>query len=116
MCHIDGDYAILMLSLVCRRWKILVADSVFRERVHFRWLSGVYDWRKASREFKEKYFVMYNILECFMCREKYKCVPGFRQRGSRGALRFYSESGDDDHPGYCSPYCASAAGAFDDDW
>ena len=110
----DGDHAILVLSLVCRRWKNIVADEGFRKRVHFRWLSGLYDWRKASREFKEAYFVMYTILECFMCGEKYKYAPGFRQRGSRGALRFYSENND--HPGYCSPYCASAAGAFDNDW
>ncbi len=43
---------------------------------------------KASREFKETYFVMYSILECFMCQQLYKCVPGFRLHESQGTLRF----------------------------
>ena len=36
----DGDRAILNLSLVCRRWKDIVANDTFRRNVHFQWLSN----------------------------------------------------------------------------
>ena len=57
----DGDCAILNLSLVCRRWKDIVASNTFRRKVHFQWLSKVYNWKKASSNFKEQHFVMYSI-------------------------------------------------------
>ena len=31
----DGDSAIFNLSLVCRRWKDIVASDTFRRNVHF---------------------------------------------------------------------------------
>ena len=40
---------------------------------------------------------MYNIQECRRCRTRYKDAPGFIKRGT--ALRFYSESADEGHPG-----------------
>ena len=52
----DGDCAILNLSLVCRRWKDIVASYTFRRNVHFQWLSKVYNWKKASSEFKKRVF------------------------------------------------------------
>ena len=100
------------MSLVCRRWRNLVSDKLFRRKMHFRWLSSVYDWNKATKEFREKYFVMYKIAECFGCKTRYKDAPGFMKRGY--AIRFYSESADDGHPGYCSHHCAQRCGAYVD--
>ena len=54
----------LKLSLFCHRWQRLVGDEIFRKRVHFSWLSTTYDWQKASHEFQETYYVMYDIREC----------------------------------------------------
>ena len=96
---------------------VKVSNTMFRQKVHFRWLSSVYDWNKASKAFREKYYVMYDIQECLGCRTRYKDAPGLMKRGT--ALRFYSESADEGHPGYCSHYCAQRCGAyFDplDDW
>ena len=117
VCDSDGDKAILTLSLVGRRWQNLVSNSMFRRKLHFRWLSSVYDWNKASKAFREKYYVMYDMQECLGCRTRYKDAPGFMKRVT--ALRFYSGSADEGHPGYCSHYCAQQCGAyFDllDDW
>ena len=110
VCDSEGVAAILTLSLVCRRWQQLVSDEMFRRKVHFRWLSSVYDWKRASKDFKEKYFVMYEIQECFGCKTKYKVAPGFMKTGN--AIRFYSESADDAHPGYCSHYCVQRCSAY----
>ena len=44
----DGDCAILNLSLVCRRWKDIVASDTFRRNVHFQWLSKVYTHRDVG--------------------------------------------------------------------
>ena len=85
---------------------------MFRRKVHFRRLSSVYDWNKATKEFREKYFVIYEIEECFGCKIRYKDAPGFMKRGN--AIRFYSESADDCHPRYCSHYCAQRCGAYVD--
>ena len=116
----DGDRAILNLSLVCKRWKDIVARDAFRKKVHFQWLSTVHNWKKASSEFKEKYFVMYSIQECLGCDRRYKDTAGYRGSGKGGALAFYSDYGDAGHPGYCTQFCASAYGnymdPFDDDW
>lgn len=60
---------------------------------------------------------MYEIQDCFKCRSLYKNAPGFMKR--RTALRFYSESTDEGHPGFCSQYCAQRRGAYFhplDDW
>ena len=57
VCQSEGDPAILKLSLVCHRWERLVRDDIFRRRVHFSWLSTVYDWEKASDDFKSTYYV-----------------------------------------------------------
>ena len=54
VCESDGDPAIGVLSLVCRRWQRLVQDEVFRKRIHFKWLRTVYDWQKASDDYKKK--------------------------------------------------------------
>ena len=72
-----------------------IVNTMFRRKVHFRWLSSVYDWNKASKAFREKYYVM-----CLGRRTRYKDAPGLMKRGT--ALRFYSESADEGHPGYCS--------------
>jgi len=111
VCQSEGDPAILKLSLACHRWERLVRDDIFRRRVHFSWLSTVYDWEKASDDFKSTYYVMYDIRECLECRRKYKDVPGFMGIG-RGALRFYSNFADTGHPGYCSEYCAINSGTY----
>ena len=88
VCRREGDAVILKLSLFCHRWQRLVGDEIFRKRVHFSWLSTTYDWQKASHEFQETYYVMYDIRECLECNKKYKDVPGFMMtRGS--TLRFY---------------------------
>lgn len=105
VCNSEGDAAILTLSLLCRRWRC-------RRKMHFRWLSSVYHWNKATKEFREKYFVMYEIEECFGCKTRYKDAPGFMKRGN--IVRFYSESVEDGHPGYCSHYCAKRCGAYVD--
>jgi len=76
----DGDAAIASLSSACCRRQRIVADDVFRRRVHFKWLASIYDWEKASGDFKEQYFVMYKIEECFGCGVKFKSMPGFQQR------------------------------------
>ena len=34
--------------------------------------------------------------------------------GKRGSLRFYSDSDDAGHPGFCTPFCASVSGIYDD--
>lgn len=116
----DGDCAILNLSLVCRRWKDIVASNAFRRKVHFQWLSKVYNWKKASSNFKEQYFVMYSIRECLGCDRLYKDMPGFRGSGKGTALAFYSEDGDAGHPGYCNLFCAIRYGnywdSFESDW
>ncbi|KAL9977786.1 hypothetical protein ACROYT_G015228 [Oculina patagonica] len=44
-------------------------------------------WHKASREFKETYFVMYSILECFMCRN---CTNVHQGSGSKEAEESYA--------------------------
>ena len=119
VCESDGDPAIGVLSLVCRRWQRLVQDEVFRKHIHFKWLRTVYDWQKASDDYKKNYYVMYDILECIGCNRRYKDMPGFMQRGSKGSLRFYSDAGDSGHPGYCSEFCARVMNAFSDpleDW
>lgn len=85
VCQSEGDPAILKLGLVCHRWERLFRDDIFRRRVHFSWLSTVYDWEKASDELKSTYYVMYDIRECLECRRKYKDVPGFMGIG-RSAL------------------------------
>ena len=112
VCESAGDKAIGRLSLVCRRWKEIVGDKQFRRRLHFKWLSTVYDWKNASKEFRDQYYVTYDIRECFGCNEKYKDVPGFMQQ--RGSLRFYSDSADATHPGYCSEFCARVSGPYSD--
>ena len=109
----DGDSAILTLSLVCRRWMALVGDETFRRCVHFRWLSTVHDWEKATPEFREQYYVMYGIYECFGCRRKYKDMPGYVRRG-KGSLSFYEGSGDANRPGYCSDFCGIVMGPYSD--
>ena len=110
---VDGDAAIANLSLVCSSWRALVGDDIFRRRVHFRWLSTVHDWEKASPAFREQYYVMYEIYECFGCKRRYKDMPGYVRRG-KGSLSFYEGSGDANHPGYCSELCGSATGPYSD--
>ena len=109
----DGDAAIATLSLVCSRWRALVGDDTFRRRVHFRWLSTVNDWEKASDEYKNQYYVMYGIYECLGYQRKYKDMPGYVRRG-KGSLSFYEGSGDAAHPGYCSALCGSVMGPYSD--
>ena len=112
VCKHDGDVAIARLSLACRKWKEIVGGEPFRRSLYFNWLSTVYNWENASKEFKDQYFVMYEIRECFGCNEKYKDVPGFMQQ--RGSLTFYSDSADASHPGYCSEFCARVSGPYSD--
>ena len=116
----DGDRAILNLSLVCRRWNDIVAMDAFRKKVHFQWLSKVYNWKEASSDFRKEYFVMYSIRECLGCDRRYKDMPGFRGSGKGAALAFYSYDEDAGHPGYCTQYCASRYGNYCDplesDW
>ena len=116
----DGDSAIFHLSLVCRRWKDIVASDTFRRNVHFQWLSIVYNWEKASSRFRKEYFVKYSIRECLGCDRLYKDMPGFRGSGKGSTLVFYSYDGDAGHPGYCKQYCASKYGNYWDplesDW
>ena len=112
----DGDRAIFNLSLVCWRWKDIVASDSFRGKVHFQWLSSVYNWETASSDFREEYFVMYSIQECLGCNRLYKDMPGFRGSGKGCALAFYSYDGDAGHPGYCTQFCARMYGNFDSDW
>ena len=90
VCRSEGDAAILKLSLVCHRWQRLVGEEILRKRVHFSWLSTAYDWQKTSHEFKETYYVMYDIRECLECNRKYKDVPRFMMKRS-STLRFYSD-------------------------
>ena len=101
----DGDAAIASLSLACRRWQRIVADDVFRRRVHFKWLAPIYDWEKASENFKEQYFVMYKIEKRFGCGVKFKSMPGFQQRRKGVSQKFHSD-GDAVLPGYCSEFCS----------
>ena len=54
----------------------LVSNTMFCRKLHFRWLSSVCDWNKASKAFREKYYVMYDIQECLGCRTRYKDAPG----------------------------------------
>ena len=68
----DGDAASASLISVCQSWQRIVADDVFCIRVHFKWLASTYDWEKASEDFKEQYFVMYEIEECFGCGSRVK--------------------------------------------
>ncbi|KAJ7376774.1 hypothetical protein OS493_032508 [Desmophyllum pertusum] len=113
----DGDAAIARLSLVCRRWKEVVGTDHFRRRVHFLWLSTLHDWQKASAEFNDTYYVMYDVGECFGCNKRYKSMPGYQ--GSRGSLVFYSDTEDVGHAGYCSEFCARVLGNYEDpfdDW
>lgn len=65
-----GDAAIATLNLICSRWSALVGDDIFRRRAHFRWLSTVHDWEKASPEFSEQYYVMYDMYECLGCQRE----------------------------------------------
>ena len=44
-----------------------MSEEMFRRKVHFRWLSSVDDWKRASKDFKEKCFIRYEIQECFGC-------------------------------------------------
>ena len=112
VCRSEGHVAILKLSLVCRRWQRLVGDEIFRKRVHFSWLSTAYDWQKASHEFKETYYVMYDIRECLECNGNYKDVPGFMM--TRGfTLSFHSDSADAGHPGFSSQSCAINSGTYE---
>lgn len=112
---IDGDPSIARLSLVCRRWRQLAQDEGFRKVVHFKWLNTVHDWTTASEDFKKKYYVMYEIIRCLGCNRLYKDTAGFSQiGGKRGSLRFYSDSDDAGHPGFCTPFCASVSGIYDD--
>ena len=108
----DGDCAILNLSLVCMRSKDIVARDTFRRNVHFQWLSKVYNWKKASGEFKKEYFIMYSIRECMGCDRRYKDMLGFRGSGKSAALAFYSDDGDAGHPGYCTQFCAIRCGNY----
>ena len=101
----DGDAAIASLSLVCHRWQRIIADDVFRRRVHFKWLVSIYNWEKASEDFKEQYFVMYKIEECLGCGARFKSMPGFQRRRKGGSLKFYSD-GDSVLPDYCSEFCS----------
>ena len=113
---IEGDPSIARLSLVCRRWRQLAQDEGFRKVVHFKWLNTVHDWTTASEDFKTKYYVMYEIIRCLGCNRLYKDTAGFSQiGGTRGSLRFYSDSDDAGHPGFCTPYCASVSGFHNDD-
>ena len=115
MWDIDGDPSIARLSLVCRRWRQLAQDEGFRKVVHFKWLNTVHDWTTASEDFKKKYYVMYEIIRCLGCNRLYKDTAGFSQiGGKRGSLRFYSDSDDAGHLGFCTPFCASVSGIYDD--
>ena len=111
---VDGDAAIVNLSLVCRSLGALVGDG-FRHRVHFRWLCIVHDWEKASPAFREQYYVMYQIYECLGCKRRYKDMPGYVRRG-KGSLSFYEGAGDANHPDYCLPLCGSIMGIFRPFW
>ena len=109
----EGDAAISVLCLVCRRWQIIVTDEIFGRWIHFRWLATVHNWSAASQEFKDQYFVMYDIRECLGCNTLYKDAPGYMCCGKSGkSLRFYSESSDNGHPGYCSAFCADEFGMY----
>ena len=112
---VDGDAAIANLSLVCSSWRALVGDDIFRRRVHFRWLSTVHDWEKASPAFREQYYVMYQIYECLGCKRRYKDMPGYVRHG-KGSLSFYEGAGDANHPDYCLPLCGSIMGIFRPFW
>ena len=58
---------------------------------------------------------MYEIIRCLGCNRLYKDTAGFSQiGGKRGSLKFYSDSDDAGHPGFCTAFCASVSGIYDD--
>ena len=92
---IEGDPSIARLSLVFRRWRQLAQDEGFRKVV--------------------QYYVMYEIIRCLGCNRLYKDTAGFSQiGGERGSLRFYSDSDDAGHLGFCTPFCAHVFGIYND--
>ena len=99
---------------MCQRWRELAQDEAFRTGLYFKWLLTVHDWENASEDLKENYYVVYELRRCLGCNKVYKDTPGFMQIRKRGSLRFYSDSDDAGHPGYCSQFCASVMGAYRD--
>ena len=95
------------------KWIETKAQLGNQNEMHFRWLSTVHDWEKASDEYKNQYYVMCGIYECLGCQRKYKDMPGYVRRG-KGSLSFYEGSGDAAHPGYCSALCGSVMGPYSD--
>ena len=99
----EGDHMIPRLSIVCKRFRDVVAQEEFRRSIHFSWLKSIYNWKNASEDFRRMYFVMYNVKRCHHCRILYKEMLGFGGRGKLGENRhFYS---DLLFPGYCGAGC-----------
>jgi len=54
-------------------------------------------------------------MRCLGCNRLYKDTAGFSQIGGKqGSLRFYSNSDDAGHPEFCTPFCASVSGIYND--
>ncbi|KAF4114846.1 hypothetical protein G5714_005069 [Onychostoma macrolepis] len=53
--HKEGDEAILMLALVCTRFRNLVTREAFRRRAHFLWFDSVTNWTAFSTYYKAEY-------------------------------------------------------------
>ncbi|XP_034070554.1 uncharacterized protein LOC117562226 isoform X2 [Gymnodraco acuticeps] len=100
----EGDKAYSSLTLVCTTFRDTMSTVSFRRGAHFRWLESVATWSLFSASYKQDFNVMYTIDTCRGCLEPYKnCKPGYVGKGKRGELQgIYS---DDQHPGYCSPFC-----------
>ena len=53
----------------------------FHEKVHFGWLNRIRDNWDTVPDFKREHYVMYDLRECFDCRQLYKDCHGYHGRG-----------------------------------
>ena len=95
-----GDHMFLKLGLVCKLWYQMTKTNSFHEKVHFGWLNRIRDNWDAVPDFKREYYVMYDLRECFDCRQIYKDCHGYHGRGvynQEGGIFYESNR----RPGLC---------------
>ncbi|XP_048017700.1 uncharacterized protein LOC125249445 isoform X2 [Megalobrama amblycephala] len=95
-----GDSSYFTLSLVCRWFRDVVTQEVFRKAAHLAWLDSVANWKNFSPVYRKELRRMYSIRECLQCRALFKSYPpGYRGRGRCGELLdFYSD--------VCTGFCS----------
>ena len=81
-------------------WDQMTKTNSFHEKVHFGWLNRIRDNWDAVPDFNREHYVMYDLRECFDCRQIYKDCHGYHGRevyNQEGGIFYESNK----RPGLC---------------